>query len=68
MRNRHKSEPQLGELYSHTGRAIQCVAQNGVVVELRKTTASQNCHSCQFADKQDERGYYDESDFVLCMN
>ena len=45
-----------------------CVAENGVVLELRRTAASQNCHSCQFADKRDERGYYDESDVVVCMN
>jgi len=43
------------------------VAQNGIVLELRKTAASQNCHSCQLADKRAERGYYDESD-VLCTN
>jgi len=29
---------------------------------------SPNCHSCQFADKRAERGYYDESDVVLCVN
>jgi len=46
---------------------LLCVAQNGVVLEL-KTAASQNCHSCQFADKRGERGYYDESDVILCMN
>ena len=37
-----------------------------------RTAASQNFHSCQFADKQAdkqaERGYYDESDIVLCVN
>ena len=42
-----------------------CVAQNGVVLELRRIAASQNCHSCQFANKWAERGYYDESDIVL---
>jgi len=47
---------------------LLCVAQNGVMLELHITADSQNCHSCQFADKQDERGYYDESDVVLCMN
>jgi len=57
MRNRHKSEP----------RPV-CVAQNGVVLELRRTAASQNFHSCQFADKRAERGYYDKSDIVLCVN
>ena len=31
-----------------------CVAQNGIILELRRTAASQNRHSCQFADKQDE--------------
>jgi len=43
------------------------VAQNGVVLQLRGTAASQNRHSCQFADKWTERGYYDQSDVVLCM-
>jgi len=38
--------------------------QNGIVLEYRRTAASQNCHSCQFAD---ERGYYDKNDAVLCM-
>ena len=27
---------------------LLCVAQNGIALELRRTTASQNCHSCQF--------------------
>jgi len=44
------------------------VAENGVMLELRRTAASQNCHSCQFADKWGERGYYDENDVVLCVN
>ena len=43
------------------------VVQNGVVLELRRTTVSQNHHSHQFADKQAERGYYDESNVVLCV-
>jgi len=30
------------------------LAQNGVVLELRRTAANQNCYSCQFADKQAE--------------
>jgi len=47
---------------------LLCVAQNGVVLELRRITASQNRHSCQFADKRAERGYYDENDVVLCVN
>ena len=47
---------------------LLCVAENGVVLELRRTAASQNCHSCQFADKRGERGYYDESDIILCVN
>ena len=47
---------------------LLCVAENGIVLELFRTAASQNCHSCQFADKQGERGYYDESDVVLCVN
>ena len=53
MRNRYTSEPR---------------PENGVVLELCKTPASQNCHSCQFADKRAERGYCDESDIVLCVN
>jgi len=44
------------------------LAENGVVLELRRTAASQNCHFCEFADKRGERGYYDESDVVLCVN
>ena len=47
---------------------LLCVAQNGVVLELRRTTASQNRRSGEFADKWGERGYYDESDVVLCVN
>ena len=39
----------------------------GVVLELRRTAASQNCHSCQFANKLAERGYYDKSHVVLCV-
>ena len=39
---------------------------NGVVLQLRRTTASQNRYSGQFTDKQAERGYYSESD-VLCV-
>jgi len=46
---------------------LLCVAQNGIVLELRRITASQNCHSCQFANKLAERGYYDESNIILCM-
>jgi len=38
------------------------VAQNGVMLELHRTEASQNCHNYQFADKRAERGYYDERD------
>ena len=29
--------------------------------------ASQNRHSCQLADKQAERGYYNERNVVLCV-
>ena len=47
---------------------LLCVAENGVVLELCRTAARQNCHYCQFADKRGERGYYDESDVVLCVN
>ena len=43
---------------------LLCVAQDGVVLELRRIAAS---HSCQFANKRAERGYYDESDIVLCV-
>ena len=46
---------------------LLCVAQNGVVLELRRIAASQSCHSCQFANKRAERGYYDKSDIVLCV-
>ena len=46
---------------------LLCVAQNGVVLELRRIAANQNCHSRQFANKQAERGYYDESDIILCV-
>ena len=46
---------------------LSCVAQNGVVLELRRITASQNRRSCEFADKRAERDYYDESDIVLCV-
>jgi len=46
---------------------LLCVAQNGIVLELRRIEASQNCHFCQFANKRAERGYYDESDIVLCV-
>ena len=37
-------------------------------VRTSQNRASQNCHSYQFADKRAERGYYDESDVVLCVN
>ena len=46
---------------------LLCVAQNGVVLELRRIAASQNCHSCQFANKWAERGYYDKSYIDLCV-
>jgi len=46
---------------------LLCVTQDGVVLKLRGIAASQNCHSCQFANKRAERGYYDESDIVLCV-
>ena len=46
---------------------LLCVAQNGVVLELHRITASENCHSCQFANKRAERGYYDKSDIILYM-
>ena len=42
------------------------VAQNGVMLQLRGTAASQNRHSCQFTDKRAERGYCNECDVVLC--
>ena len=38
------------------------------VAHAKWRRVSQNRHSCQFADKWGaERGYYDESDFVLCV-
>ena len=40
------------------------VAQNGDMLELHKTAAS---HSYQFADKWTERGYYNESNVILCV-
>jgi len=43
------------------------VAQNGIVLELCRTAPSQNCHSCQLADKRAERGYYNENDVILCV-
>jgi len=43
------------------------VAQNGIMLDFCRSAASQNCHSCQFADKQAERDYYDKSDVILCM-
>ena len=46
---------------------LLCVAQNSVMLKLRRTAASQNCHSCQFANKRVERGYYDKGDVVLCV-
>ena len=46
---------------------LLCVAQNGVVSELHRYRSSPNCQSCQFANKRAERGYYDESDIVLCV-
>ena len=41
--------------------------QNGIVLELCRTAASQNHHCYQFAGKWAERGYCDESDVVLCV-
>ena len=41
--------------------------QNGVVLELCRTAASQNHHCYQFAERWAERVYYDESDVVLCV-
>jgi len=56
------------ELRTSLNLDLLCVAENGVGLELRRTATSQNCHSCQFADKRGERGYYDENDVVLCVN
>jgi len=50
MHNRHKSEP----------RPFVCCSK-WHHVEHRWTAASQNCYSCQFADKWDERGYCDDN-------
>ena len=52
---------------THLNLDLLCVAQNGVVLELRRIAASPNCHSCQFANKRVERGYYDESNIILCV-
>jgi len=41
--------------------------QKGVVLDLHRTTASQNCCSYQLADKQAERSYYNDSDAILCV-
>ena len=41
---------------------LRLLPQNGVI---RRTTTSQNCHSCQFLDERAERGYYNRSDVVL---
>ena len=51
---------------THLNLDLLCV-ESGVVLEIRRIAASQNCHSCQFANKLAERGYYDESDIVLCV-
>jgi len=40
------------------------VAQNGIVLELRKTAASQNCPLASLPDKRGEWGYCDESDVL----
>ena len=53
---------------THLNLNLLCVAQSDVVLELCRTTASQNPHSHQFADKRAERGYYNESNVVLCVN
>ena len=45
---------------------LLCAAQNDVVLKHHKITASQSCHSCQFAVKRAERGYQNESDVILC--
>ena len=42
--------------------------QNGVVLQFRRMVASQNCCSCQFADKRAQRLYCGESGVVLCLN
>ena len=41
--------------------------ENGVMLELHRIAANHNYCSCQFADKQAERGYYHENDVILCM-
>jgi len=67
------SQPQSLPPFSHCLYLIgtrlnhDLVPQNGIVLQLRGTTASQNCHFCMFADKCAERGYCNESDAVLCM-
>ena len=36
-------------------------------VRASQNHSEPNCHSCQFADKWAERGYYDESNVALCV-
>jgi len=40
---------------------------SNVMLELGRTAASQNHHSCRFADKRAKRGYYNKSNVVLCV-
>ena len=54
-------------MYPRPNLDLLFAAQNGVVLEPCRTEATQNRHSSQFTDKWAERGYYDESDIVLCM-
>ena len=51
---------------THLNLNLLLVAQNGIALELRRTAASQNCHSCQFAGKKAERGYHDDRYVALC--
>ena len=49
----------------HVSEPRRLLPQNGIVLELCRTAATQNHHSCQLIAKQAEGGYYDESDIVL---
>ena len=49
------------------GLHVNCACAIGTRLNLDLFAASQNCRSCQFANKRAERGYYDESDIALCV-
>ena len=58
--NHHKQNVFACELHMHNKHTSE-------PLELCRTAASQNHHSCQFAAKWGERGYYDKSDVALCV-